>query len=167
MHGRAHALSNTHEHQQYLEDRTLRATSRLNCQAAQTLGQQTKLLLYPRPPASPGPAPTLVHGLLEIQLLRLREVALATTSLGQYHRKLHLLLPGSTPAPTLTASSYGEAITADDPELRDIPADQYSAHLFWAYERAKSRWRSFNDHKPTRHARRVFKRKGKGKGKGK
>ena len=82
MFGRAHLLANTLEHQQYPEDHVLRATSRLNYLAAQTLGQQTKLLLYPRPPASPRPAPALVHGPLEIQLLRLREVALATTSLG-------------------------------------------------------------------------------------
>ena len=82
MHGRVHVLANTHEHQQYPEDRTPRATSRLNCQAAQTLGQQTNLFFYPRPLASPGPAPALVHGPLEVQLLRLREVTLATTSLG-------------------------------------------------------------------------------------
>ena len=39
--------------------------------------------------------------------------------------------------------------------------------MFWAYERAKSRWRRFNGHEPTRRVRRVIKRKGKGKGEGK
>ena len=107
MHGRAHALANTHEHQQYPEDRALRATSRLNCQAAQTLGQQTKLLLYPRPPASPGPAPALVHGPLEIQLLRLREVALATTSLGHDPEERDYG-PVPLPAPRLDGQRRGQ-----------------------------------------------------------
>ena len=107
MRGRAHALANTHEHQQYPEDRTLRATSTAFCQAALTLGQQTKLLLHPRPPASPGPAPALVHGPLEIQLLRLREMALATMSLGHAPEQRDCG-PLPLPAPRLDRQRRGQ-----------------------------------------------------------
>ena len=115
MLGRAHALANTHEHQQYLEDRILRATSRLNYLAAQTLGQQTELLLHPRPPASLGPAPALVHGPLEIQLLRLREMALATTSLGHDPEERDCG-PVPLPAPRLDRQRRGQHARRWEPD---------------------------------------------------
>ena len=63
-------------------------------------------------------------------------------------------------------SSFGEDAAAGDSELRDVPVEQRGARLFWARERAKARWRSFNDRKPARRVRRVIERKGNGKGKG-
>eukprot|EP00959_Pyramimonas_sp_CCMP1952_P263376 5507640-Pyramimonas_sp.AAC.1 len=59
-----------------------------------------------------------------------------------------------------TASSFGEEIREDDPELQGVPEDQRAAHLFWAYERAESRWRQFDNYKPTRRVRQVLERKG-------
>ena len=62
-------------------------------------------------------------------------------------------------------SCLGES-SRDDPELQNIPVDQGTEDIFWAYERAKARWRRRNDFKPTRRVRRAIKRKGKGNGKG-
>ena len=63
-----------------------------------------------------------------------------------------------------TASSEGET------DYRDmipagIPQSGITAHLFWAYSRAKAAWRS-HMRKPVRRVRRFIRRKGKGKGKG-
>eukprot|EP00959_Pyramimonas_sp_CCMP1952_P184051 3848415-Pyramimonas_sp.AAC.1 len=39
-----------------------------------------------------------------------------------------------------TASSFGEEIAPDGPDLRDKPMEQRGAHLVWVYERPKARW---------------------------
>ncbi len=49
------------------------------------------------------------------------------------------------------------------PDVAELPEEQYGEALFWAYERAKQKWRRFAN-KPTRRVRRFVKRKGKGKG---
>ena len=110
-------------------------------------------------------APPALAGTAQVQQLwdqLLTMLALATASLGQYHRKLHLLLPRSTPAPTLIPPAPTARLSP-----QTTPNYATSQRTSMAHKRAKSRWRSFNNHKPARHVRRVFKRKGKGKGKGK
>ena len=64
-------------------------------------------------------------------------------------------------------SPLGDPISPGDPEMRDIPEGQPAARAFWAYERAKSRWRKYASHEPMRRVCQAIKRKGKGKGKGK
>ena len=68
-----------------------------------------------------------------------------------------------TDTDTGTASSIGE-VDYNDPALRGLSGAELDAHLFWAYQEAKSKWRSHMA-KPTRKVRRFIKR-GKGKGKG-
>ena len=66
-----------------------------------------------------------------------------------------------------TLSSDCEPINyQEDVELRGITPEQIDAHLFWAYQKAKSRWRRHMQ-KPVRRTRRFIRRKGKGKGRGK
>ena len=61
-----------------------------------------------------------------------------------------------------TLSSDCEPINyQEDPELRGMTPDQLDAHLFWAYQKAKSRWRKHMQ-KPVRRTRRFIRRKGKG-----
>ena len=69
---------------------------------------------------------------------------------------------------TETVSSIGENVyTIDDLDLApNADSDAIAAAQFWAYQQAKSRWRSYMG-KPTRKVRRFVRRKGKGKGKGK
>ena len=63
-----------------------------------------------------------------------------------------------------TVSSLGNN-NAEYSDIVDTTDQNYKAEqLFWAYQRAKGRWRKFMN-KPNRRVRRFFKRKGKGKGK--
>ena len=50
-----------------------------------------------------------------------------------------------------------------DPELRNLSPHELDDHLFWAYQKAKSRWRKHMQ-KPVRRVRRFIRRSGKGKG---
>jgi hypothetical protein len=65
---------------------------------------------------------------------------------------------------TETVSSIGENVYdySDIPD--NLPADQREEAIYWAYQRAKGRYRRFTN-KPNRGVRRHFRRKGKGKGK--
>ena len=71
---------------------------------------------------------------------------------------------GDSETDSETVSSVG----LNQYDYSDIPADgtpdQKAEQLFWAYQRAKGRWRRFMN-KPNRRVRRFFKRKGVGKGK--
>ena len=53
---------------------------------------------------------------------------------------------------TDAASSLMEA-QQDFTDIQHLPEDEQAAHLFWAYEHAKARWRRFNHHNPTRRVR--------------
>ena len=65
-----------------------------------------------------------------------------------------------------TISSLGEQVDHSDPALAGLTPNQIDEHLFWAYEKAKSRWRK-HMHKAAHKVRKFLKRSGKGKGKGK
>ena len=58
----------------------------------------------------------------------------------------------SSGADSDTASSLGEG-QYDYSDIQHLPEDQRASHLFWAYEHAKSRWRRYSGHKPTRRVR--------------
>ena len=44
-----------------------------------------------------------------------------------------------------TVSSSGEG-PYDDSDIQHMPEPERTAHLFWAHEHAKARWRRHNDH---------------------
>ena len=69
---------------------------------------------------------------------------------------------------TDTVSSLGvEAVDYSDLNIPpDATREYVTQEIFWAYQRAKGRWRSWMG-KPVRKVRRFVKRKGKGKGQGK
>ena len=74
---------------------------------------------------------------------------------------------GDSGTDTDTISSLCEPLNyQEEEELRGMTPEQMDAHLFWTYQRAKSRWRRHMQ-KPVRRARRFIRRKGKGKGRGK
>ena len=74
------------------------------------------------------------------------------------------VIPIDNGTDTDTLSSYG-AEEFDDTDVQGMTPAEVDEHLFWAYQRSKSRWRR-HMHKPTRRVRRFLKRRGKGKGKG-
>jgi hypothetical protein len=63
-----------------------------------------------------------------------------------------------------TVSSAGDMSYHDD-DLHGLNPEQIDEQIFWAYQRAKSRWRR-HMHKPTRRVRRFFRKPRRGKGKG-
>jgi hypothetical protein len=74
--------------------------------------------------------------------------------------------PADSGTDTDTASSVGEAWYEyeDIEDFENLGEPQQAEELFWAYQRAKGRYRRFM-RKPVRRVRRFLKRRGKGKGK--
>ena len=67
---------------------------------------------------------------------------------------------------TDTASSWGEPLDYQAPDLSGLTPEQQDEYLYWTYTQAKSRWRRHMQ-KPVRKVRRFIKLKGRGKGQGK
>ena len=74
---------------------------------------------------------------------------------------------GQSATDTETESSSGAPLDyRGDPELRNLSPHEVNEHLFWTYQKAKSRWRKHMQ-KPVRRVRRFLRRGGKGHSKGK
>ena len=70
-----------------------------------------------------------------------------------------------TDTDTATESSSGRSLDYNDAEFQGMTAAQVDEHLWWAYSKAKRKWRR-HLRKPTRSARRVMKKTSFGKRKG-